>query len=133
MEKAQGVTLTELLIVIAIMGIIATVAYPSYQSYTIKTRRGDAQAKLIKAQLKQSSLHILNPNYSDKAAELGLPTAHSYYQFSIVSATATSYLIKAVAKAESSQQKDEIACQSLFVDQNGNHTSDGSTDNNQCW
>lgn len=133
MKKTQGVTLIELLIVIAIVGIIGSIAYPSYQSYIIKTRRGDAKTELTKAQLKQSSLYILNPSYSSVEADLGLPASHDYYTFSVVSATATSYSMKAVAKSGTTQDKDETACKTLFVDQNSSHTSDGSTNNEQCW
>ncbi len=133
MRKAQGFTLIELLIVIAIIAILGSIAYPSYQSHMIKARRGDAKAELIKAQLKQSSLHILNPAYSDVEADLGLPASHDYYTFSVVSAAATTYSMKAVAKSGTTQANDETACQTLFIDQNSNHSSDGSTNNDQCW
>lgn len=133
MKKRQGFTLIELLIVIAIIGILGAVAYPSYQSHMIKARRSDAQTELIKAQLQQTSLHILSPSYSDVEADLGLPANHSYYTFSVVSAGATTYSMKAVAKSGTTQAKDETACKTLFIDQNSAHSSDGSTNNDQCW
>jgi type IV pilus assembly protein PilE len=130
MEK--GFTLIELLVVVAIIAVLAGVAYPSYQSHMIKSRRADAQTELIKAQLKQSSLHILN-TYSDDAASVGLSTANDYYTFAVVSAGKATYLMKAVAKSGTTQMRDQVACRSLFIDQNNNHTSDGSTSNEQCW
>lgn len=133
MKNAQGFTLIELLIVIAIIAILGAVAYPSYQSYMIESRRGEARTELIKAQLKQSSLYILNPSYSDVEEDLGLPASHDYYTFSVVSAGTTTYLMKAVAKSGTSQANDEAECQTLFIDQDSNHTSDGSTNNDQCW
>ena len=133
MKHALGFTLIELLIVIAIIAILGGIAYPSYQSYMIQTRRGDAKAELIKAQLKQTSLHILSPSYSDVEDDLGLPASHDYYTFSVVSAGATTYLMKAVAKSGTTQAKDETACKTLFIDQSSTHTSDGSTNNDQCW
>ena len=132
MKRANGITLMELLIVVAIIGILASFIYPSYQSYMIKVRRSDAQTELITAQLKQSSLHILHP-YSNVAASVGLPTADDYYTFSIVSAGVSSYLMKAVAKSGTTQVKDKAVCQALFIDQNNNHTHDGSISNEQCW
>ena len=132
MKKVQGFTLIELLIVIAIIAILASLSYPSYQSYIIQTRRSDAQTELIKAQLKQSSLHILN-SYTNIETSIGLPIDAPYYSFSIVSAGTITYLMKAVAKSGGSQKNDDISCQILFTDQNNHHTSDGSKSNEQCW
>ncbi|WP_354625383.1 type IV pilin protein [Psychromonas sp. MME2] len=132
MKKIAAFTLIELLIVIAIIALLASITYPSYLSYLITMRRSDAQAVLIKAQLKQSSLHILNPTYSVDKSELGLLDNH-YYNFTTLSASASTYLIKATAKMGTSQADDETACKTLYVDQNSSHTSDGSTPNEQCW
>lgn len=132
MRSAKGFTLIELLVVIAIIGILATVAYPSYQSQIIKTRRSDAQNELIKAQLKQSSLHILNPSYSSDKNALGL-LDNEYYSFTVVSASNTTYSMKAVAKAGTTQANDEIVCQTLFINQNRAHSSNGHSNNDQCW
>lgn len=132
MKKEQGFTLTEMLIVIVIIAILSSVSYPAYQSYIIKTRRGDAQVELLKAQLKQTSIHILN-SYTNIADDVGLPKNNNYYSFSIVSAGTTTYLMKAVAKSGTSQAHDETICQTLFTDQNNLHTSDGHNSNEQCW
>ena len=132
MKNTQGFTLIELLITIAIIAILGALAYPSYQSHMIQTRRDEAKTELLKAQLQQTSLHILN-SYSAVAASVGLPTSHDYYTFSVVSAGVSTYSMKAVAKSGTTQAKDETACQTLFIDQSNNHTSDGSTNNDQCW
>lgn len=132
MKNRQGFTLIELLIVIAIIALLAALAYPSYQSYLIQSRRGDAKTELLKAQLQQSSLHILNA-YSRVEASIGLPTNHEYYTFSVVSAGVNTYLMKAVAKNGTTQAKDKMACRTLLIDQSSRHTSDGNINNDQCW
>jgi len=132
MESKSGFTLIELLIVVAIVAILSSLAYPSYQSHIIKSRRVDAQTELLKAQLKQTNLYILS-NYSTVAVNVGLPINHDYYNFSVVSVGIKSYLMKAEAKIDSTQSRDVLACRTLFIDNNNYHTSDGSTDNDQCW
>lgn len=44
--KAEGFTLVELMVVAAIVTILAAIAYPSYTTFTIKTRRAEAQGLL---------------------------------------------------------------------------------------
>lgn len=123
MVKIVGFTLTEVLIVIAIIGILGSIAYPSFQSYVQKTRRGDAKTELIKAQLNQSSLRILNPSYSVNEDELGLIN-NDYYTFHVISASSTTYSMKAVAQG--TQIKD-IGCGTLFINQNNEQSP------STCW
>ncbi|MEG2268690.1 MAG: prepilin-type N-terminal cleavage/methylation domain-containing protein, partial [Acinetobacter sp.] len=44
--KKSGFTLVELIIVVAILGIIAAFAIPAYKSYVQKTKRAEVQAEL---------------------------------------------------------------------------------------
>lgn len=134
MTKKLGFTLIELLIVIAILGIVAGIAYPSYQDFIVKSRRNDAQGELIKAQIEQSSYRIINPSYISNISSAGLPSNDSHYTFSIESAGTNTYLMKAQVKSSSdTQNRDEAICQTLYIDQDSNKTSDGNTDNASCW
>ena len=62
-KKAQsGFTLIELMIVIAIVGILAAIALPAYQDYTVRAKMGEALAGLAEAKTTISEYYASNNN-----------------------------------------------------------------------
>jgi len=70
-KKSTGFTLIELMIVVAIIGIIAAIAYPSYQDQVRKSKRTDGHSKIMDAMARQERYFSENNTYTDDMTDLG--------------------------------------------------------------
>lgn len=108
-----GWTLTELLISLAVMGILAALAIPSYQQQQRETRRSEARAALQQLQLEQASHRSAHVQYAASLSELGHATSTSasgLYQLAITAADTEGYTLE--AKPLGAQARDS-ACAPL--------------------
>ncbi|MEM9601941.1 MAG: type IV pilin protein [Pseudomonadota bacterium] len=67
MRKETGFSLIELIIVIAILGILASISTVSYRGYVIKSERSEAQAVLVKIADAQEKYYLNNNRYASTA------------------------------------------------------------------
>jgi type IV pilus assembly protein PilE len=128
--RERGFTLIELLITVAIVAIVASLAYPSFMGAVRKSRRAEAVDMITRLQQTQERRRATEPTY---AAASGVTTQHGYYQVSVDVAPPTAgsrYTITATASG--SQAADTMcATMSVTVDR-GNITYD-STSGQRCW
>ena len=132
MNKNTGFTLLELMITIAIMGIVVSIALPAYYSYAARSRRVEARQVLqtIAQQIDQN--YRVTRNYKQLAdkreisdatlalwgLDKGPPAGHEHYKISFVnnSINESGYVLQAQAVGVQAGDKD---CLYFFYDQSG--------------
>jgi type IV pilus assembly protein PilE len=121
-KKSCGFTLIELLITVAIIGILASVAYPSYTEFVKRSNRSEAQRELLRYANLQEQVYVDSRSYAADMTGLGastttIETESGNYDISVqAGSTATTFTLQAVAK---STQTSDTGCTSLTVDQIG--------------
>ena len=68
-----GFTLIELMVAVMIVGILASVAVPSYTGYVAKSRRAQAKQLLMDLATRQEQYMLDNKGYADTLQKLGFP------------------------------------------------------------
>jgi type IV pilus assembly protein PilE len=119
MKKQLGFTLIELMIVIAIIGVLASIGYPSYTDYLIRGRIPDATANLATKRVQLEQFFQDNRTYAGAPACNPDTAVSKYFDFSCpVVATATTYTLQAQGK-----NPGPMAGFIFTVDQSNNKTT----------
>ncbi|MEX2576135.1 MAG: type IV pilin protein [Halofilum sp. (in: g-proteobacteria)] len=130
--RPLGFTLIELMIAVTVLGIIAAIAYPSYQDYVFDGRRTDGQAALMDAAQRFERCYSSSMDYDDCDDIDGSDSPEGYYSVSTHNVGATQYTLEAAPQGV--QASD--SCGTLTLDQTGRRGISGADSGvtaDECW
>ena len=127
---SRGVTLIELVIVVALLSILMSTAIPSYRGYTLRVHRTEAIRLLLQAAMCQQRLRAAAGSYDTTRCTPA--SASGRYRITYESPDTRAQRFLAMAIPQGAQRKDP--CGSLSLDQNGAQgISAASASANRCW
>ncbi len=141
----RGVTLIELMVVVAIVAIVFAFAFPSYERYVVRTKRAVAQNALLQVADRQQQFFMDNKRFAADLTNLGYVAnpqvfddngsatvagdSAAVYSVSLSNVTATTWT--ATAAPLHGQLARDTTCASLTITQAGAKAS--STGATNCW
>jgi len=143
--SSAGFTLVELMVTVAVVTILGTIATVAYTSQVQQSRRTDARSALLDLAGREEKLFSTTNAYSATPSDLGyapvgtpfpVSVGSGYYTVSVVTpdpaqgGAAATYSVTATAVGT---QANDTQCTTLSVNQLGVQTSTGSAPATTCW
>ena len=141
----RGVTLIELMVVVAIVAIVFAFAFPSYERYIVRTKRAVAQNAVLQVADRQQQFFMDNKRFAADLTNLGFGAnpfivdddgastvagdIDAVYSVALSNVTATTWT--ATATPVGAQLSRDTSCGNLTINQAGAKGKSGASDN--CW
>jgi type IV pilus assembly protein PilE len=139
-RRGRGVTLMELLVVVGVLSILASIAVPSYRRYLIRTNRTEAKIALLQMQTAQEKFYMQNNSFTNNItgaspAGLGLPATTETGKYAIaVNVPADGQTFSATATpAVGGGQQDDAECAIFSINERGTRGVTGPKGVQACW
>ncbi len=138
-RSGQGFTLIELMITVAVVAILASIAVPSFRDYVVRSKRAEGKAALLDA-AQGVERHFTNNNtYPSSLATAGVRThsgdsaAKGAYTLSIAAGTTGALTSSFVITATPANGHADAKCGNLSIDQLGRKGKTGTLTLEECW
>lgn len=137
-EKQQGVTLLELMIVVVVVAILGMVALPSYRQYSMRAQRTEAKTALLQLATAQERFYLQNNTYSANFAALNLTgmSENNVYTLAVPVANAQTYQATAVPTPgggiNGKDMNGDVECAQFGINAQGLKTALPDP-NTACW
>lgn len=136
--KQRGMTLIELVVVMLVVSILASVAISSYRRTVIRANRVDGTSALLRVAAAQEKLYIVNNTYASTALlPAGLTTSDRGYYTLTVAPDASGFLtqgfVLTATPVAGGPQAADAGCTTLTLDNTGTRGSSGTALLADCW
>lgn len=135
---ASGFTLIEILIVVAILGVLAAIALPAYENSVIRSNRAEAKSELLIVAADQERFFSSNNTYNTDATPLittdgtTRTTENGFYQIAVAAGGTGSIATSFIATATPQGNQTADVCTTLTLSSTGARGATGSTVD-ECW
>ncbi len=139
--RGRGFTLIEVMIVVAILGLLAAIAYPSYQNQIARARRSDGQSLLLDIAARMERFYFDNTAYTTDLTALGftnasaMPSTEGHYTATVAAATPGCPLASCftVTATPAGAHAPDTYCGNLTLNSMGQKTESGTGPVERCW
>jgi len=138
--KRKGLTLIEVMIVVAIIGILAAIALPTYNNHIIRARRAEAKIALMDLSARMERYFAENNTYATASIAAGNAitdlllsdqSSEGWYTLSISAQNATTYTLQ--ASPNGTQAAEDTGCATFTLNNLGTRAVSGTATVQECW